>query len=96
MPTTAVMCKEAILSRKDRAGSSCHAITAYIIAKYTPKALTAALSKDNHLRQKQGLLQASSRGPSSSKTVLVRLFLDCRLHSEYLTTAELPKGSNGR
>ena len=56
MPTLADMCKEAILSLKDRAGSSRHAIKAYILAKYgkepSPKALTTALSKDIFVKNK--------------------------------------------
>ena len=56
MPTTADMCKEAILSLKDRTGSSHHAIKAYILAKYgkepTAKALTAALAKDIFVKNK--------------------------------------------
>jgi histone H1/5 len=56
MPTTADMCKEAILSLKDRTGSSRHAIKAYILAKYgkepTAKALTAALAKDIFVKNK--------------------------------------------
>jgi histone H1/5 len=56
MPTTADMCKEAILSLKDRTGSSRHAIKAYILAKYgkepAAKALTAALAKDIFVKNK--------------------------------------------
>jgi histone H1/5 len=68
MPTTADMCKEAILSLKDRTGSSRHAIKAYILAKYgkepTPKALTAALSKDIFVKVKGSFkLTAEAKKP---------------------------------
>ena len=48
MPTTADMCKEAILSLKDRTGSSRHAIKAYILAKHgkVPCARTMAAVLD--------------------------------------------------
>ena len=65
MPTTADMCKEAILSLKDRTGSSRHAIKAYILAKYglepEAAALTAALNTKWFLKNK-GSFKLSDEG----------------------------------
>ena len=72
MPTTADMCKEAILSLKDRTGSSRHAIKAYILAKYgkepTAKALTAALAKDIFVKNKGSFkLTPDAKKPPKAK-----------------------------
>lgn len=74
MPSTADMCKEAVLSLKDRTGSSRHAIKAYILAKHgkepTAKSLTAALGKDMFVKNKGSFkLTQEAKKPAKKKVV---------------------------
>jgi hypothetical protein len=73
MPSTAEMCKAAIIALGERAGSSTHAIKKWVLATYKKevggKLLTAALKKDIFIKNggKYKVTQAAKKPPAKKK-----------------------------
>ena len=71
MRSTADMCTEAIMSLKDRSGSSCHAIKTYIFSAYreepTAQEPVAALAKDDIFIKNKGKFKLNTPAAGAKK-----------------------------